>query len=365
MVEIDRNMQLLYGYITGIFSSRKLEEASRHSLAFRFVCNNHNPDHSTISAFRKRFRKEIKDFFVQVLRMAMEMGLTKLGTVSLDGTKLRANASKHKALSWRRAKDLEKQCRAEAEQLLRLAEDADQREVAASIDIPAKLNRRKERLAGIERAKEALEAQAAKRYEQEQEQHEARMQQRELREKATGRRIPGRKPQPPKLEPPRETDQVNLTDADSHIMPHRGGFEQCYNGQIAVCHDSRLIAVQHVSQKPNDVQEVMLQEWKANTTASDRTLVADAGYFSRGNVVACEAEGVSSLISPSKKKHNAPLWERLAPTTAEDKDVDRQPCPVDRMKTRLKTDGGYTRPGRLPPNRSSVSSSRPWASVNS
>ena len=333
---------LLYGYITGIFSSRKLEEASRDSLAFRFVCNNHNPDHSTISAFRKRFRKEIKDFFVQVLRMAMEMGLTKLGTVSLDGTKVRANASKHKALSWRRAKDLEKQCRAEAEQLLSLAEDADQREVAASIDIPAELKRRKERLAGIKRAKEALETQTVERYEQEQKQHEARMQQRELREKATGKKIPGRKPQPPKLEPPRETDQVNLTDGDSRIMPHRGGFEQCYNGQIAVCHDSHLIAVQRVSQKPNDVQEVevMLQEWKANTTASDRTLVADAGYFSRGNVVACEAERVSPLISPSKKKHNAPLWERLAPTTAEDKDVDRQQCPVNRMKTRLKTEDG-------------------------
>ena len=100
---------LMYAYVTGIFSSRKLEEASRDGLAFRFLCNNHNPDHSTISLFRKRFRREIKDFFVQVLRMAMEMGLTKLGTVSLDGTKVRANATGHKALSWRRAKELEEQ----------------------------------------------------------------------------------------------------------------------------------------------------------------------------------------------------------------------------------------------------------------
>ena len=107
-------------------------------------------------------------------------------------------------------------------------------------------------------------------------------------------------------------------------------------------HDSRLIAIQHVSQKPNDVQEVevMLQGWKANTTASDQTLVADSGYFSRGNVVACEAEGVSPLISPSSKKHNAPFWVRLAPSTVPDKDVDRQHCPVDRMKTRLKTEDG-------------------------
>ncbi len=212
---------LLYGYMTGIFSSRKLEEASRDSLAFRFVCNNHNPDHSTISGFRKRFRDEIKDFFVQVLRMAMEMGLTKLGTVSLDGTKVRANASKHKALSWHRARELEKQCKEEAEELLRLAEDADQRELAAEIDIPEELKRRNKRLAGIKRAKEALEAQAAERYEEEQEQHEARMQQRELHEKATGKKIPGRKPQPPEQKPPEDTDQVNLTDGDSRIMPQR------------------------------------------------------------------------------------------------------------------------------------------------
>ena len=176
--------------------------------------------------------------------------------MSLDGTKVRANATGHKALSWRRAKELEKQCTEEVEQLLRLAEDADQQEVAATIDIPAELKRRKERLEGIKRAKEVLEAQAAERFEQAQEQHEARMQQRELREKATGKKIPGSKPQPPKKRPFQDKDQVNLTDEESRIMPQVGGFEQCYDGQIAVCHDSRLIAVQHVSQKPNDVQEV-------------------------------------------------------------------------------------------------------------
>ncbi len=97
-----------------------------------------------------------------------------------------------------------------------------------------------------------------------------------------------------------------------------------------------------MSQKPNDVQEVevTLQDWKANATAEDRTLVADAGYFSRGNVEKCEADGVTPLLSPSKKKHNAPLWERLKPTTVDDTEVDRQPCPVDRMKVRLKTEAG-------------------------
>lgn len=214
---------LMYGYVTGIFSSRKLEEASRDSLAFRFLCNNHNPDHSTISLTRKRFRKEIKDFFVQVLRMAMEMGLTNLGIVSLDGTKVRLNATGHKALSWRRAKELEEQCKAEAEQLLRLAEDADQQEVAAAIDTPAELKRRKERLEGIKRAKEALEAQAAERFEQEQEQHEARMQQRELREEATGKKIPGPKPKPPKLKaPPRNgSGQPDGRREPHHAAPGR------------------------------------------------------------------------------------------------------------------------------------------------
>ena len=226
--------------------------------------------------------------------------------------------------------------------MLRLAEDADQQEVAAAIDIPAELKRRQERLEGIEREKAALEAQAAERFDQEQQQHEARMQQRELREKSTGRKIPGKKPQPPKKEPPRCKDQVNLTDEESRIMPQGGGFSQCYNGQIAVCHDSRLIAALHVSQKPNDVQEVevMLKDWKTNSTASDRTLVADAGYFSRGNVVACEEDGVTPLISPSRKKHNVPLWERLTPSTKEEAEVDLSPCPVESMKARLKTEDG-------------------------
>ena len=333
---------LLFGYVTGIFSSRRLEETSLDSLAFRLSCNNQNPDHSTISLFRKLFRQKIKDYFVQVLRMAMETGLTRLGTVGLDGPKIRANKTGHKALSQRRAKELEKERTAEAEQLLRLAENADQKDVAAAIGVPAEPESRKERLEGIKGAKESQEAQTAERCKQEQRQHEARMWQRELQKKATGKRIQGRKPQLPKKMSPRNTDQTNLTREESRIMPQGRGFARCYNNRIALCHDSRLIAAQHVSQKPDDVQrmEVMLKNWKANSTASDRSLAADAGSFSRGQVEVHEADGITRLISPSRKKHNVPMRERLATTTMEEEaDRDRLRCPIESMK-RLKTEDG-------------------------
>ena len=326
--------QLLHGYATGIFSSRKLEEASLDSLAFRGPVQQSQPGPFNDQLIPEAVQKGDQGLVRAGASDAREMGLTKLDTESLDGTMVRANATEHGALSWRRASELEKKRKAKTEQLFRLAEDADQQEVAPAINVPAELKRRKERLEGIERARAALEAHVAERLEQEQ-----RMQQRKLQEKATSRKIPGKRPQPPKKEPPRDKDQLNLTDEESRIMPQDGGFAQCHNGQIAVCHDSRMIATQNVSQHSNDVQEVD-QELEGQL---DR-FRPDAGdgrrLLSRSNVFECEADGVTPLISTSREKPNVPLLEKLAPTTREETEEDPQPCPGESMIALLKTGDG-------------------------
>jgi hypothetical protein len=140
---------LFYGYATGVFSSRKLEQATYDSVAFRFIAANNHPDHDTIATFRKRFLGELKPLFVQILVIAKEMGLLKLGKVSLDGTKVKANASKHRALSWGHACKIEKQLQDEVEELMRLARDADAADIPEGMDIPEELTRRQDRLAAI------------------------------------------------------------------------------------------------------------------------------------------------------------------------------------------------------------------------
>ena len=158
---------LFYGYATGTFSSRKLEKATYDSIAYRYLCANSHPDHDTIASFRKRFLKELEGYFVEILLIGQAMGLVNLGTVSLDGTKIKANASKHKALSWSHANKLEVQLQAEVEELLRLAEEADNRSLPEEMDIPEELKRREERLAKISKAKAEIQARAQVRFERE------------------------------------------------------------------------------------------------------------------------------------------------------------------------------------------------------
>jgi hypothetical protein len=173
---------------TGVFSSRKLEKATYDSIAFRYICANTNPDHDTIASFRKRFLKELEALFVEILVVAEAMGLVKLGTVSLDGTKIKANASKHKALSWDYANKLEAQLKQEVEELMRLAEEADQCSRPEEMDIPEELKRREERLTAIARAKEEIQARAQARFEREQAEFEDKRGKREAREKETGKK---------------------------------------------------------------------------------------------------------------------------------------------------------------------------------
>src|SRR5665213_1663661 len=209
---------LVYGYATGVFSSRKLERATYDSVAFRFIAANDHPDHDTIAAFRRRFLKEIEALFVQVLQLAREMGLLKMGTIGLDGTKIHANASRHSALSYEHAGKIEAQLKAEVAALMAKAEAADQTDVPDGMSIPEELARREERLEKLAEARAKMEDRAKARFERERAAHDAKMAQRAAKTAATGKKPSGRVPQPP-VEGPLPTDQVNLTDEGSRIMP--------------------------------------------------------------------------------------------------------------------------------------------------
>src|SRR5580765_8055136 len=222
---------LIYGYATGVFSSRKLERVTYDSVAFRFIAANDHPDHDTIATFRRRFLQEIEALSVEDLKLAGEMGVLKLGTVALDGTKIHANASRHSALSYEHASKIEAQLKAEVAELLGKAEAADQAEVPDGMQVPEELARREKRLAEIARAKAVIEARAKERHARERAEYEAKMAARAAKAAQTGKKPGGRVPQAP-VEGPLPTDQVNLTDEDSRIMPVAGGgFEQCYKAQ--------------------------------------------------------------------------------------------------------------------------------------
>ena len=327
---------LFYGYATGTFSSRKLEKATYDSIAYRYLCANTHPDHDTIASFRKRFLKKLEAFFVEMLLIGQAMGLVKLGTVSLDGTKIKANASKHKALSWAHANKLEAQLQAEVDALLCLAEEADKSVLPDEMNLPEELKRREERLARIAEAKTEIQARAQARFEREQAEYEEKMARRKVQEACTGKKPGGRPPKAPSAEP-RAKDQVSLTDEDSRIMPSNEGFNQCYNAQAGVDANTHLIVEQHISQQPNDKQEVAptlerLQQLPDELGEID-ALLADTGYFSEANVNRCEAESVTPYIPEGRQGHNAALHERFAADPPE----PEQPSAVEAMAHRLKT----------------------------
>ena len=331
---------IIYGYATGVFSSRKLERATYDSVAFRFIAANDHPDHDTIAAFRRRFLKEIEGLFVQVLGVAREMGVLKLGTVALDGTKIHANASRHSALSYEHAGKIEAQLQAEVAELMAKAEAADQADVPDGMSIPEELARREERLAAIARAKATIEARAKERHAREQAEYEAKLAARDAKTKATGKKPGGNPPAPP-AEGPLPTDQINLTDEDSRIMPVAGGgFEQCYNAQAAVAADSLLVVAVDVVQAPNDKQQIepMLKQIDAlpDALGEAETLLADTGYFSAANVTACMAAGIDPLIAMGRQAHHPPLSERFAQAPM----PPQNPTPVQAMAHRLNTPQG-------------------------
>jgi len=331
---------LLYGYASGVFSSRKLERASYDSVAFRFVAANEHPDHDTIAAFRRRFLPQVEALFVRVLLLAREMGVLKLGTVALDGTKIHANASRHSALSYEHAGRLEVQLKAEVADLMAKAEAADQADVPDGMSIPDELARREDRLRKLAEARAKIEARAHERFVREQAEHAARLAQRAAKAAASGKKPGGREPQPP-VQAARPTDQINLTDEASRIMPVAGGgFEQCYNAQAVVAAGSLLVVAADVTQAPNDKQQVepMLDQLADLPAALGEVndLLADNGYFSEANVRACAAAGIDPLIAAGREAHHPSLGERFAAAPKAPEDA----TPVEAMAHRLRTPEG-------------------------
>jgi transposase len=331
---------LFYGYATGVFSSRKLAQASYDSIAFRFICANTHPDHRTIADFRKRFLGELEALFVEILLIAQAMGVLKLGTVSLDGTKIEANASKHKALSWEHANRIEAQLKEEVAELMRLAEQADSKALPEQMDIPLELERREQRLEVIAAAKEEIAARAQERFEREQAEYERKRAKREAYENETGKKPRGQEPKAP-TPGARAKDQVNLTDEESRIMPTAsGGFEQTYNAQAGVDIATHLIVEEHVTQHTNDKQEVAPAVERLGSLPEQlgevAVLLADTGYHSEANIESCQAVGIEPLIPPNRDGHNLPLAERFA----DDPAPPKHPGPVQAMEHRLRTKAG-------------------------
>ena len=261
---------LVYCYSQGVFSSRRIERATWHNIAVRYLTGDTHPDHDTICAFRRKNKKTIKKMFAHVLRLADEMGVVKIGTVSMDGTHIKANASKHKSVRYDRAAELEAKLEADIEELLRRAEEADQTEEKDGDRLPDEIGRREVLRKKMQEAQRRLEERAR----QEAEEKQAEDDKNDNETPPTGE--PGVKP--------RAEQQINLTDADSALMrkSRRHGWEQAYNAQAVVDADgSQLILAEHVSRSPSDAGEL---EWAWETMSeagmAPRRILADAGYAS-------------------------------------------------------------------------------------
>ncbi|MCE3602838.1 transposase, partial [Massilia sp. P8910] len=206
---------LMYGYATGLPSSRKIERATYDSVAFRYIAANTHPDHDTLAAFRRRCGAQFEQLFVQVLMLAREIGMLKLGRIAVDGSKIKANASRHSALSWGHIKKIEAQLQQEVKQLMALAESEDRKQVPDGLDVPQEIARRQERLAALDEAKRKLEERARERDTQAQAEYESKMAKRRVKREA-GRKPGGKDPEPP-TSGPQDKDQINLTDEESRI----------------------------------------------------------------------------------------------------------------------------------------------------
>ena len=295
---------LVYAYATGTFSSRKIAAKLHEDVAFRVLAADNFPAHRTVSDFRQRHLPEFQVLFVQLVQMAQEVGLVKLGTVAVDGSKVQASASKHKAMSYRRMKEEEKRLRKEIRELTSRARRTDAQEDKRygkdrrGDELPAELIRREDRLATIRAARKRLEARQA-----EQDRREGREPGDQDR---TGK--PG-KPYKRRFGEPEEKAQENFTDPDSRIMKRgSSGFEQCYNTQIAVDEAERIIVATRVTQSSSDVEELMpvLEQVEANTGRRPRQTLADAGYRSESNFVALEERGIEGFVALGREKDGTP-----------------------------------------------------------
>lgn len=304
---------LFYCCATGTFSSRRMEKATYGDIAVRFICCNRHPDHDTIADFRRRILPSLEQYFSQILLIAAEMGFGHMGKVSIDGSKFRANASKHKALSYGRAVELEKRIREEVQELLRLAAEADA-SGEVDLDIPKELERREERLRGISKAKQNIEERAADRDRQNLNEYEEKLRARAEREERTGKKPGGKPPTAPKTGPQPE-DQFNFTDPESRIMKEgaTGGFGQCYNVQIAVDQETMLIVGTTVTDQPNDKQQLIpVVEAIPEEVGKPQAVAADSGYFSKSNADECARRGMEAFMATGREPHHRTIEDLMA-----------------------------------------------------
>jgi transposase len=309
---------ILYGYCTGVRSSRQIERRTYEDVAFRVLAGNQHPDHDTIADFRQRHLQVVAKLFLQVLRLCQKAGLVKLGHVCIDGTKVKANASKHKAMSYDRMNETEKRLQAEVEELLAQAaatdaqEDAQHGKGKRGDELPEELARREGRLAKIRAAKAALEQEAKEKAQQQAAVAHAKNEARESKEQETGKKLGGRPAVVPDTEQakPEPKAQRNFTDPESRIMKDGASksFEQCYNAQAAVDSTAQVIVAAAVTQQTNDKQQLvpMMQKTIENTGRAPQVASADAGYFSAAAISDPGLAGINVLVPPDRQKHSGP-----------------------------------------------------------
>jgi transposase len=302
---------LIYCYATGRFGSRTIEAATHSDVAVRYLCANLHPDHSSICEFRVANEAAFRAAFVRVLQLAQQLRLTKVGAVSVDGTKIQANASKHAAVSYQRAGEMIEQLELEVKELMERAAQAEVPEAQETLDIPAELARREKRVAALQQARQVIEQRAKEMAVAQQEEYKAKQAQRQARREA------GQKPRGPEPAPPGQTPdpkaQYNFTDPESRIMKAGNGshFEQAYNAQAAV-DEQMLIVGERISVAPNDKEELVLTVAAISPVVAPevKAVLADNGFYSDAAVAAVEQKpeggpaGVTVYAAVGKQSHH-------------------------------------------------------------
>lgn len=330
---------LFYGYATGVFSSRQIEAKTYRSIPFYFIAGGLHPDHDTINTFRQDFLGDLKEVFVQILLIAQAAGVLELGNISLDGTKIHADAAKSKAVSYKRLLELDRHLQAEVEELFALSQQPAPPQWPDGFDLAAEIAFRQNRRANLSQAKAVLEARAEARYQADPADYEAKLQDRAAKAERTGRQPGGRPPQPP-TPGVRDKDQYNFTDPDSPITKNSNntGFDQNYNTQMAVAQQSLLIVANTLSAHANDKQEaVPTLDAIPPQLGKPKAGALDNGYFSAHNIAEFAARGVEPYIATGREPHHRPWQDYFKDQVTPPPETA---SPKDKMAYKLQTEMG-------------------------
>ena len=333
---------LIYCYATGTFSSRRIETLTHENVAVRFLTGDTHPDHDSICKFRRENKDLLASSFHQVLELAARAKVLQVGDiiVAIDGTKILANASKHRAVSYGHAVKQIQLAEEQITQLLQKAEDADSTPLQDGLTIPEEIARRQDRLAKLQEAKAAMETRAKERLIEEQAAYQEKLATRQAKEQATGKKPPSKAPQPPQ-EGPRDKDQYNFTDPESRIMKVRGGYEQSYNAQAAVEVTTMLIVGAHVTDQANDKQQLIPTLAVISPVIPQVTnVLVDSGYYSENAVLTVEsAVHPTTIYAAMKRQSHGRSIAQLE--VREDPPPPPPEAPVaERMAHRLETASG-------------------------